>query len=476
MKYQTRLFQGFTALLLSGMVSTAYTAPVPLFQGLGKTGGATSHGDTLSSDTSPLRGPANSAKAPQLISLSAACPNLMVLSDGKVAALCVDYLTRKPKLTLFSRDGKQLAQIMLSSASLLGSVYAYANEKDQIIFVDAYHNLQEVYIANQNGKWTLHNSPFPVAQLARTILGHCGYKTGCDSVVAINPGSSTNDIWFATQQGVVGVVDRVTKRITHTKLNSGESIANSFSTASNNRASVVTTHATYLLSKENDRIVVKWRQPYDRGIARKPGQLSWGSGATPTFFGTNAGSDEYVTMTDNAKLMNLLVYRTDNGQQVCKIPLFGNNNSGTEDSSIAFGRAIVTTSTYGYPYPKYPDGAGKSIPESAPFVGGMTRVDVKADGSGCETKWTSTLRSAALPKLSIADNLIYTIERTGPTSQASAVDTYNFVTMDWNTGTVKSRRFWSFGALSNPLQTAGNFGLDNSYWQGTMNGIIRVTR
>lgn len=474
MQFKTIFLQGLATLLLGGVFSTAHTAPVPYFQGLGKTGGATSHGDTLSSDTSPLRGPGSSSKAPQLISLSAACPNLMVLSDGKVATLCVDYMTRRPKLTLFSPDGKQLSQIMLTSVSLLGSVYAYANEKDEIVYVDGFNNLKEVYIANQNGKWTLHNSFFPIANLTRTILKHCGMKSGCDSVVSINPGSNPNDIWFATQHGVVGVVDRVTKRITYTKLNSGESIANSFSTASNNRASIVTTHATYMLSKENDRIVVKWRQPYIRGIARKPGQLSWGSGATPTFFGTNTSNDEYVTMTDNAQRMNLLVYRTDNGQQVCKVPLFGANNSGTEDSSIAFGRAIVTTSTYGYPYPKYPDGAGKSIPESAPFIGGMTRVDVRADGSGCEIKWTSPLRSAALPKLSTADNLIYTIERTGPNQNATAVDTYNFVTMDWNTGSVRSRRFWSFGLLSNPLQTAGSFGLDNSYWQGTMNGIIRV--
>ncbi|WP_019520707.1 hypothetical protein [Faucicola boevrei] len=474
MRYQKYFTKVLTTLTLGVLATATQAAPLPFFAGLGTTGGATSHGDTLSSDTSPLRGPAFTSKAPQLISLSAACPNLMVLSDGKVAALCVDYLTRQPKLTLFSRDGKQLSQIMLSSASLLGSVYAYANEKDEIVYVDAFHNLKTVSILNQNGKWTLHNSLVPIAQLARTITAHCNYKQHCDSVVAINPGSSTNDIWFATQHGVVGVVDRVTKRVISKKLNKGESIANSFSTALNNRASVVTTHATYLLAKENNQIVVKWRQAYDRGIARKPGQLSWGSGATPTFFGTNANNDEYITITDNAQRMNLLVYRTHDGKQICKVPLFNNNNSGTEDSSIAYGRGIVTTSTYGYPYPKYPDGAGKSIPKKAAFIGGMTRVDVRADGMGCETKWTSPIRSSALPKLSIPDNLIYTIERTGPSKDATALDTYNFVTMNWDTGLVKSRKFWSFGALSNPLQTAGNFGLDNSYWQGTMNGIIRI--
>ncbi|QMT30562.1 hypothetical protein [Alysiella filiformis] len=470
----TLKFKTLSALVLGAALSVAHAAPVPLMQGLGKSGGATSHGDTLSSDTSPLRGPANSSRAPQLISLSAACPNLMVMSDGKVMAMCVDYITRDPKLTLLDKDGNVLTHIMLKSASLLGSVYAYANERDEVIFVDGHHNLISVRAQNQNGKWVLHKNFFGNIPLAKAVIGHCK-KSGCDSVVAINPGSEADDVWFVTQNGVVGVANRKTKKVIHTKIANGETIANSFSTASNNRAAVATTHALYMLDKSNGKINVQWRQAYDRGIARKPGQLSWGTGSTPTFFGTNATQDEFVTITDNGKQMNLLVYAADkSGKQICKTPLFGSNNSGTEDSSIAYGRAIVTSSTYGYPYPKYPDGAGKSIPEKAPFIGGITRVDVKPDNSGCVTKWTSDLRSAALPKLSVPDNLIYTIERTGPSDNATALDSYHFVTLDWNTGALRTKKFWSFGLLSNPLQTVGNIGLDHSYWQGTMNGIIRV--
>ncbi|WP_027010338.1 hypothetical protein [Conchiformibius kuhniae] len=457
------------AALLSAAASAA---PVPFFPGLGRSGGATSHGDTLSSDTSYRRGPQGGGKL-QLISLSAACPNLMVLSDGKVAAMCVDYITRKPKLTLFDQDGKKLAQTMLSSASLLGSVYAYADEKDNIVYVDANHNLNFVHIVRNGNSWALKENSFTAIHLGRAVVAHCGGGT-CDSVVALNPGSSADDVWFVTQNAVVGVANRKTRKVIYTKLSNYETVANSFSTASGDRTSIATNHNLYMLAKENGKIVVKWKQKYDRGTARKPGQLSWGTGATPTFFGTNAGNDEFVTITDNAQRMNLLVYRSDNGQQVCKVPLFGSDNSGTEDSSVAIGRAIVVNSTYGYPYPKYPKGAGKSVPEKAPFVGGMTRVDVKPDGKGCVTKWTNNVRSAALPKLSTADGLLYTVERTGPSQNAGALDTYKFVTVDWNTGQKRSSVHFSFGLLSDPLQTAGNFGFDRSYWQGTMNGIIRV--
>ena len=60
---------------------------------------------------------------------------------------------------------------------------------------------------------------------------------------------------------------------------------------------------------------------YDRGSARKPGKLAWGSGASPTFFGPN-GSD-YVMLTDNSDIQeSVIVYRTDNGAKVGSAGLF----------------------------------------------------------------------------------------------------------------------------------------------------------
>ncbi|MDT5349934.1 MAG: hypothetical protein QOH91_3221 [Mycobacterium sp.] len=64
---------------------------------------------------------------------------------------------------------------------------------------------------------------------------------------------------------------------------------------------------------------------------------------------------------------------------------------------------------------------------TAPFVGGMTRVDV--DNPGCHTVWESTVRSAALPHLSIADSLIYTITRIGP-DKTTPADIFAFAVID----------------------------------------------
>ena len=71
---------------------------------------------------------------------------------------------------------------------------------------------------------------------------------------------------------------------------------------------------------------VMWRQAYDRGQGRKPGQLSWGTGSSPTFFGPTTGY-EFLTIVDNAfPLVNLLVYNSSNGEQLCKLPIFEADN------------------------------------------------------------------------------------------------------------------------------------------------------
>ena len=161
---------------------------------------------------------------------------------------------------------------------------------------------------------------------------------------------------------------------------------------------------------------------YDRGPARKPGRLSWGSGATPVFFGPATGH-EYVAITDDADPhMNLVVLRTDgSGDPVCVQPLFTNRAaSGTENAPVAAGRSVFLTNTYGYDYPTLPDGAGPSVPSDAPFEGGLTRVDVKADGSGCTSRLASS-RADRVSRTAGSPGLLHTVSGTIDREQALAV-------------------------------------------------------
>ena len=59
----------------------------------------------------------------------------------------------------------------------------------------------------------------------------------------------------------------------------GERIDNSIS-ACPQGVSVVTSHAIYMLNATaTGAPTLKWWHAYDRGSARKPGKLAWGSGA-----------------------------------------------------------------------------------------------------------------------------------------------------------------------------------------------------
>lgn len=253
-------------------------------------------------------------------------------------------------------------------------------------------------------------------------------------------------------------------------LPAGEQVANSISTAPGGTA-VATTHATYLLTAAADGTPqVAWRQPYDRGPGRKPGQLSWGTGSTPTFFGPAAGG-EYVTVVDNAApIVNLLVYRTDTGAQVCSVPVLKAGGSGTENSPVAVGNAVFVASTYGYPYPKLPDGAGTSVPASAPFRGGLSRVDVRADGSGCDLRWDTVVRSAAVPRLSTADGLIRTVLR-DPVIPGTTTTSE----LDPATGRVVRTKWLGSGFVLDTLQMVGSIAPGGVVLQGTTTGVLRIT-
>lgn len=202
---------------------------------------------------------------------------------------------------------------------------------------------------------------------------------------------------------------------------------------------------------------------YDRGPARKPGQLSHGSGATPTFFGPRTGH-EYVATTDNAvPREHLLVYRADTGALACRRPLFASGASGTENSPIGVGGSVYVASTYGYPYPAGADGA--SEPASAPIAGGLERVDLRA-GGGCTTRWRSDVASAAVPRYSRAERVIYTVIRTD--------QRYDLARIAPGTGRVLSTQPLGVGPQADTLQMVGTILPDRTLLQGTITGYAVV--
>lgn len=184
-------------------------------------------------------------------------------------------------------------------------------------------------------------------------------------------------------------------------------------------------------------------------------------------------------ITDNNDVQaSLLVYKTDadEAELICKHGLFNPGASGTENSAIGLGQSVFVASTYGYPYPKVPDGVPAANPATADFAGGMVRIDIRPDESGCDLVWQNDLRSSAVPKLSTADNLIYTVERRGLLNKPKAglADSFYFTAVDPQTGATRYQKRIGGGFFSDTLQMAGNIGPDRIYWQGTVGGMVRI--
>ncbi|MGW6708218.1 hypothetical protein ACWGDE_25450 [Streptomyces sp. NPDC054956] len=421
------------------------------------------HGDSASSDTTPYPGPGTGPVSSRRTALASACPTLTVGSDGYVVALCTTIFGRTPTVHLIDpRTGDDLASLGLAEGNLFGGVYAYLDNADRLVVADGTNTLLRIGHHRQaDGSWRLSADE-------RTPLG----LAPGDGVVGLSPGWSGR-VWFATDAGTTGTVDTSTGEVRTLAFPAGERVANSISTVEG-RTAVATDHALYLLAEHPDGSpYVVWRRAYDRGSARKPGQLSWGTGATPVFFGPRHG-DEYLTITDNADgKENLLVYRED-GSEVCRVPAV----NGTEDAVIASGRSVFVTSTYGYPYPALPANAGDSKPASASFGGGMTRIDVNEDGQGCSVVWENGVKSAALPRLSLGDGKIYTVTVSGPTGLAglNTFAAYHYAVLDPATGKVDTTSRLGIGLLFNPLQMTGTTGPDGTFYQGTETGVVAVRR
>ncbi|WP_438485545.1 hypothetical protein [Streptomyces sp. S186] len=166
----------------------------------------------------------------------------------------------------------------------------------------------------------------------------------------------------------------------------------------------------------------------------------------------------------------------EDDRTVCRIPVLDSNGSGTENSPIGAGNSVYVASTYGYPYPAAPDGAGPAQPADAPFGGGLTRVDIDPGGSGCAIRWNAGIRSAAVPKLSVADGMLYTVERAGildPARTASWIATTSWPWTRRRAG-VAGRLRLGTGFVFDTLQMAGNATAGGVWWQGTVTGVVRI--
>lgn len=279
-------------------------------------------------------------------------------------------------------------------------------------------------------------------------------------------------LWFVTRYGVVGTIDMKTGDILTIKLE-GEEIQNSF-TVGEDGVYIISNYALYRFHADGDgQPVIDWRAGYDRGSQVKLGQIDQGSGTTPTLVG------DMVVIADNVEpRMNVIFLKRSDGSEVCRIPVFSDGESCTENSLIGVARdgengieySIIVENNYGWEN-------FFSAVDGRSTVGGVVRVDAVPDGSGgysCTQVWRSPERSlTCVPKMSLDSGLIYLY--TKEPSEENRLDAWYFTAVDFATGETVFE-----------ILTGTGLGYNNNYapitlgpqggtaYIGTLNGLVEV--
>ena len=269
-------------------------------------------------------------------------------------------------------------------------------------------------------------------------------------------------VWFVTQEGGVGTVNRRTGQVRSLRLK-GEKIVNSFATDETGGVFIVSDHALYRFDRgRGGRPRVTWRQTYNRGSVQKPGQLSRGSGTTPTLVGR-----DLVVITDNADpRMRVVAFKRTaqrlRHRRVCAQPVFRRGRSATENSIVAVGRSVLVENNYGYTGPA----STMSGESTAP---GVARVDI--DRRGCSVRWSSRETApTSVPKASLANGLLYVYAKRA----GDHADPWYFTAIDVDTGRTAWRRLTGTGPQWNNHYAAIYLGPDGSAYVATMAGVIRL--
>jgi hypothetical protein len=271
-------------------------------------------------------------------------------------------------------------------------------------------------------------------------------------------------LWFVSKKnGKIGTLNRKTGKVK--VLKTGEEIENSFAVASEGIYIVSDKRMYRLEASKSGKPRIVWSKHYPNSGIVKPSQVNAGSGTTPTVM-----DHGYVSITDNADPMNVIVYRRAkklHGKRrvVCKVPVFSKGASATENSLITAGRSLVVENNYGYQDPFGPNSGAVTKP-------GFARIDVKRDGSGCRKVWTNhDVRSpTVVPKLSTGTGLIYTFSRPADSSAQG----YYWTAIDFRTGKTVWRKYAGSGLTFNNNYAGLALGPDHTAYLGSIGGILAL--
>jgi hypothetical protein len=444
-------------------------------------GAATMHSDGYSSDTHPFSGPLG--HDPQVTySPKGPCAGLARRSDGLLVLQCGGVLGFTMRLvdpvslrdlatydlpprpsTLRAVKNADVDEIYSDSSG----AYFFLDRDDVAVVADAAQDIQRVAAVQANdGSWSWEQrghwdlSPY-LPHECESFTDPTPTGDDCDPVTAVQP-DAHGLLWWVSRFGRVGTLNPAdgAVRVLHLQ---GEEIQNSHSVDETGAVSVVSDYALYSFRAGADGTpYVVWREEYDRGSARKVGQINHGSGTTPTLLGR-----DHVAIADNADgRMNVVVYqradRAKGPREICRVPVFTEGASATENTLVGYDDGLVVENNAGYltPVPLF----GRQT-----VAGGLAKIEVT--GRSCRVAWTSEERSpSVVPKLSRGNGLLYVY-----TNQEipGGTDAWYLTAVDWRTGETAWKVRTGFGPAFDNAWAPITIGPDVTY-VSTFGGLIAV--
>jgi hypothetical protein len=416
------------------------------------------HDDAYQTDTANWQGPLGRDTQRLSFSNAGVCGSITFDSKDRLVTVCVGAV--RPVLKLLDPGSlKELASMDLPPrqsvpANLFqdftGGGYFYLDHRDRAIIPTT---TRHIFVVGQTAA--------PGFRIERDY-DVSGSLASDDKVISALPDWSGR-IWFATIRGIVGAVDPAggAVKVYDTK----EPIGNSHAVDETGGVYIVTDGALYRFDADAAGAPkVTWRQPYSNTGEVKPGQTEKGSGTTPTLMGR-----DYVSITDNADPMNVVVYRRaqrlSRGRRlVCEHPVFRRGAGATDNSLIGAGRSMIVENNYGYAPPPEATEMGRT---TAP---GIERVDIDRDGRGCHTVWKSPeISPSTVPKLSLANGLVYAY-----TKPPGTPDAWYLTALDFHTGRTVWRRLTGTGLFFNVHYAGLAISPRGVLYTGVLGGTVAV--
>lgn len=472
----------------TGFTPTAVPGTVENHPYLAALGQGTMHGDSFQSDTHPFNGPTGKAVEVRTRQggnwLPRQCATYVYRSDGKIISMCgglsgfrlvlIDPTTLEALASydlpmrpssfqaLVHRD----MSLMMSDSS--GGAYLFLDNKDRVVLGDSRQMIQRIAVHEDAGQWRF------VVEKEWDMRPHVPHDCqnydnwfpsgACDMITTVMPDTKGN-YWWMTRYGRVGTLNPETGKVKQLHL-PDEEIQNAV--AMDSRAVyVLSDHAQYAFAADQDGMPQQlWRHTYDRGDDRKVGTINQGSGTTPTLLG-----ERYITFADNATpRMNIVVLRrgalkAGEQREICRVPVFTDGNSTTDNSMIGWDHSILLENNSGYQ-------SAHTQKDWNAITGGVVRVDIRADESGCDTVWTSPLKvPSSVAKLSTRNGIAYyySFDLTPQGTQDWSV-----VGLDFNTGKQVIKIPTGQGKVFDNNWSSMSIAPDGALYVGTTRGMIQI--